>query len=495
MATQPHAFLARTACACALTALLAACAESYTGPTWDNQDGIHNTETYDKTPVMVFINEQNIFSLPDTRATRGTGPFDKEDSALGTDFWTRKYTNGTFHIFAFRAFKDIQGPLTADANLTKTLGQGTGGTHDADREDCLVDNPADYNMGYAAKLNPDESGELTMHYRTVALTAPNEQGNEDYLYYSAKYPEMGYHFFGYYIDDLYKDAAGQRQPNFQVSRTPEHVSYTFDIDGAQDVMCGYAPQLTAEKILSGVEHGGYNIRGLTQAELNKIVDIGYSTFAAHRGVDPWIDLEHKLARFRFIAYPAEKQADNIKIRRIWLDSPYRCTMVVAARRLEDTGISFADDQRPLYLADKGDGITPVHNAEGDVLNAGQGYPLAPWQAGLGHWSAQTSTQLGESLMLPEGETYNMHIEYEESLPLTIGGEPQKVTRVADYIIKASALSGNNAPEQSDEDPAKFEAGKVYNISIAVYGSQKIEVYVNVKGWTQGGDIDIDEMDN
>ena len=40
-----------------------ACTQSYPGLDYDIEDGVQNTETYDKTPIMVFVNEQNFFSI------------------------------------------------------------------------------------------------------------------------------------------------------------------------------------------------------------------------------------------------------------------------------------------------------------------------------------------------------------------------------------------------------------------------------------------------
>ena len=57
------------------TLLAVSCTDSY--PTLIHNDGsqIGNDETYDRTPIMMFVNEQNYFSIT---ATRGTGVFDEE---------------------------------------------------------------------------------------------------------------------------------------------------------------------------------------------------------------------------------------------------------------------------------------------------------------------------------------------------------------------------------------------------------------------------------
>ena len=76
----------RIATSIALVALaaLSSCSDSYPGLTYDyNGDKITNNETYDKTPVMVFVNKQNFFSVSatrggDTEPGKGTGPFDEE---------------------------------------------------------------------------------------------------------------------------------------------------------------------------------------------------------------------------------------------------------------------------------------------------------------------------------------------------------------------------------------------------------------------------------
>lgn len=66
----------RPALSAATMMLLAACSQSYPGLEYEFPDNeIGNTETYNKTPIMMFVNEQNFFSIT---ATRGMGAFEND---------------------------------------------------------------------------------------------------------------------------------------------------------------------------------------------------------------------------------------------------------------------------------------------------------------------------------------------------------------------------------------------------------------------------------
>ena len=67
----------RPVVAAATVMLLAACNQSYPGLEFDYPENeIENNETYNKTPLMVFVSEQDFFSIT---ATRGMGPFDNDE--------------------------------------------------------------------------------------------------------------------------------------------------------------------------------------------------------------------------------------------------------------------------------------------------------------------------------------------------------------------------------------------------------------------------------
>ena len=84
--------------------MLAACTDTYPNIVSNDGSGIGNDETYDRTPIMLYVNEPNYFSII---ATRGTGELtvDKPE----------KYYNSVVHVFAFRDGPDAQGVFSGNA--------------------------------------------------------------------------------------------------------------------------------------------------------------------------------------------------------------------------------------------------------------------------------------------------------------------------------------------------------------------------------------------
>lgn len=106
----------RPALSAATMMLLAACSQSYPGLEYEFPDNeIGNTETYNKTPIMLFVNEQNFFSIT---ATRGMGAFENDGINQGVSQMQKQ--KATLYVYSFRNGQDQQGPLTSAADLTKT---------------------------------------------------------------------------------------------------------------------------------------------------------------------------------------------------------------------------------------------------------------------------------------------------------------------------------------------------------------------------------------
>ena len=145
-----------------MTAVVAACTQSYPTLVYDepennldvlNKDGMSN-----RTPIMMFVNPQDFFSVT---ATRGSGPFPPADLT--------KYQDGTIYVYAFRSDYNMQGTvLTSLPSLRNTayatLNRPNGINNDSvNLTDCLLDG-SDYFMGVPTKLVPESSGELIYNY-------------------------------------------------------------------------------------------------------------------------------------------------------------------------------------------------------------------------------------------------------------------------------------------------------------------------------------------
>lgn len=472
-----------------------ACTQSYPGLDYDIEEGVQNTETYDKTPIMVFVNEQNFFSITTRGAsTRGTGAFQDYSSS---DKW--KYNNSTFYVYAFRAEADAQGgQLTADPDLTHSA-YAIGHTHDEDGRDCLVDGP-DYNFGMPTKPNTDGVGALEPDATNSSVL---DVLGERRMYYSNVYQDVGYNFFGYFLDDLAATAKPQRNSDL--------IYYDLKIDGTQDLMCGYAPKLDMQRL-----NEKYSQANLTNVEdKKKIVNIGgYSTFAAHRGVYPIIDMKHQLTQFEFYAYPGEKAADSIIVTGITMEGWNEGRMVVASTNKDTAQIGLhtltegrqrvSFQLRDTLVKDINGcpdfGTTNMDKLRADnrygaiakVLGERPGYMAPRWDESNGNpdWQRRNSEKMGGSLMLFADSVYVVTLHYSQ-----LKRDGTIANLKATYTVKAKS----NTPSSYDYDEATgqwmFRPGTVYQVKIAVYGLQPIVVVAQWTPWENGGDVIIDPDDD
>lgn len=466
--------------------LLSACNQHYPSIEYDEPEQIANSEQYDKTPLMVFVNKQDFFHIT---ATRGTGAFDLDGS--------EKFKNSTFHVFAFRNNRYTGTTLSEDVDLTKSIhlnGQlipefNEDGTEGASRADCLLDGP-DSRLGMPTKLSADNSGELRTVVQSEGADVPT------LLYYSSRYQDVGYNFFGYHIDDFDYTAPGV------CHRQNDAIYYDLTIDGSQDILCGYAPELTPQ-VLSDQ----YGNLGITSADKAKILNIGaYSTFAAHRDLHPVISMKHMLARLRFVAHPGDEQAKNIVIRSLEVQCPNKGRLTVAHRDLSKIGFEVdATSSARLPLCEgsadgieKSGALQPVSVSYTDDMDGVI-------------WHQRPGQRVGESLLLPQAEEYKLFLTYDQSIQQPVldrNGQRQfdadgnliarTVTHraTAEYNLRLS--EGEVSADSPSYDPATgkciFKKGYAYTIHIGVYGLQEIKVSANIDGWMEGEEINLDPDD-
>lgn len=432
--------------------MLAACNDSY--PTIISNDGsyIGNGETYSRTPIMLFVNEQNYFSIT---ATRGTGVF--AEDKVG------KYENSVFYVFAFRDGGDLQGALSYETDLRRTVFSGRQGFYDVYRSDCLLDGPG-YLLGMPTLLGKAHNGTLEMQ-------------TDSNFYYSARYQDVGYNFFVYHLDSC-------EVVESNVHRQEDRIYYDITIDGSQDIMAGFAPKLTREVLEDKMSDGHLAISSVDQ---EKILNIGnYSTFAAHRGVNPVVQMNHLLTQMQFFAYPGDESADSIRIKGIKVESKYKGAMTVASRNTDDIGLSFYDDRKFIELRDSSDGKhqCPPLKEDGYVVHWNK-------ENGDEQWQQRDSLRIGGCLMLAPDSLYTLVLTYEQTIDKGSGGMEVK-TLESHYRLHADKTSF-----YYDQATGKyiFKPGYVYTIKIVVYGLQDIEVSVGFTPWQNGGDVNLDPDDD
>lgn len=440
-------------------ATFASCSDSYPGLDYTSGNGtdISNNESFDKIPLRVFINQQAFFSVA---ATRGTGAFYDEG-----DTYYQKYSESVFYLYAFRSGRDVQGQSTDAPDLQADRWNAAAGSDDAEGRDCLLNGPGRHGM--PACLTKDMPGAFDCFF---GLDENAFATHEHMQYYSTRYQDVPYNFFAYYIDDALDNnpAAGPRIETDQSDPKKMRICYEFNIDGAQDLMCGYAPfpETIAELNKKYFDGGKLNP---SEEEKDRLMNIGgFSTFAAHRDVNPVIELKHQLARIDFKVRPGDKGADNITIKGIEIiDCPVHCRLIVASTDTAEVGATYdyvgdpKDEVNRVALRERCNGVSPAPELE--EFHMGEKMPWSVYE------NDSYMMPIGGSLMIPPVNSYTVRLYFSQKRE---DGGPD-MESYADYKLNMNA-----------------EPGYYYNVGICVYGYQKIEVKANINEWQNGGNIDI-----
>ena len=447
-----------------LALLMQACSNSYPGLYYDD-GGNNNTEYQEELPIKVSLDEHDLFSIA---ATRGTGAFDHDDERLGTSYYRNKMTNSLFNIFAFRASKDQHGPLTKEVDFSRSL------ANDESREHCLVDS-RNYFMGKPARPTDDGTGELN-------FIDDETYTKQEELYYSNQYSDVGYNFFGYYLDDFVPTAENTH-------RETDRIYYDVSIDGAQDMLVGHAPVLTPSVI-----EERYTSLELTAAECNELAGVGgYSKLAARHDLHPIIDLQHVLTRLRFEAVPGDATADRIRLHQLSVVGKNSGKLVVACNDFTQLGFYPGEETGTFMLREASkDGVTP-----GRLMNENEDGYIVEFEPDMENIPVmeRKTTPFCESLMLVPDTEYQMILEYDH-MRRQVDSEGNE-----SYILE-TRLKGTydlKAPEETvNYDKATgryiFKPGYVYTIRIVVYGAQEIEVVTNINAWKFADQLTIETVE-
>jgi len=461
---------------------LGACSESYPGMYYETENPLINGETPDSStlvPLYVYVNKQSFFSVSSVRNSgmRGIGAFnpitatkDKDGNPIQlTHKDSVLYYNTVFHIFSFRDGKysstgaSYSGEIANEPNMTWTLMASSGGTKDESKMNCLVDG-YDYNAGMPTYL--DEKTGLFPTDKTP-------------LYYGS-YQDVGYNFFAYNIDDI---------STASCHRDRDSIYYDLEIDGTQDVMCGFAPRLTEE-----VLNERYSELTMTDSERQRVLNIGnYSTYAAHRNIDPYVDVYHEMSRLLFRAYPGDTTANYVTVDSIYVTCPASGKLVVAHK--DPTRVGFyvnPDREKRLYLHENPE-LEEVTLEDGTIEERlkpceliDSGYYHVEWKKGYANTTLNQReyVDIGGSIILPSRQEYVITIVATQNRE----GEIKRI--VSTYRVAA--------PEKEENRDADgnyvFKTGRYYTINLVVYGLQPIKVFANIEGWQEGETIIVDPDD-
>ena len=482
------------------------------------------------TLVRVFVNTQNA----DVAAAR---QYNQEDTRGVGQFQIGNYERTNFYIYAFRA-KTYENP-THDApdfrhyRLVNRDPENAANSHvpndpalddSAEKKHCLLDGQ-DYNKGLLANLDMSSTNHVGM-FKLKTPLLPDDSGERELVYYP-DYGSRGYNFFAYSIGDISTDDFSTTDKTVdwgQCERLEDQVLYrNFTIDGSQDIMLGYAPP---------IQYALDAATNLTDAEKDDIKKYGYSTFAAHRGVHPMINLHHLLTGIQFRALPGDESASHTTIDAIFVRCHNRGDFIVAHRDTTKVGFYPYEDQegyvyvhdKPVFMEDANSkqylqpsqihntSIYSEENSNIDELTDDMFWRVE-WKDE--YWIKDSEGRtigkkpinergeqvpFGDNIMVPPSEKLDVFVKSTYKL-----GEPDQRKFTSHYIISAADLSKANPSIEKyylDEKYYKatsekryiFKPGYNYIITLVVYGLSPIIIYSYIDAWSMPGDITISDED-
>ena len=260
-----------------------------------------------------------------------------------------------------------------------------------------------------------------------------------------------YDFYGYYVDDAVE---GTPTP----SRTDGTITLPITITGAQDIMLAKADPAV-------------DIEASTDPNKGQVTsETAYSAFAARRGVQPTLEFQHQLARFTFNIVPGSASGDLITVTAIELQSNTTGTLQIAPA-VEAGQPTILSQATPDYLS---------------LANETSGANNLPYNVPEYTGADQDPIKVGESLMVMPGQTsYNLRV----SMTQDGNGDTDLPVNTLETVIAATNVDTND--DGTVDGVATFEAGKTYEITIKVYGMERIEVSATLKAWEDGGSVVID----
>lgn len=424
----------------------------------DAPDDPDNPARTEEIPIMLTFTDPsyNNFGGP---STRGRGPFSSEGDAIDEEAGTDVvWSNAVFYVYAFHS---------DDPDMSFEVQRSN------DKEVCLLDGSTESEPAKTAdgqyhgrkmKLNPDKASPIFDWVDT----------RTDIPYYSTLHQSRKFNFFAYYLDDAVVS---------NMVRNTEQVAFDVEIDGTQDILC------TAARFTSEQEKNNDLITNASE-RLN-VKNYRYSTYTGHRNYMPVFTFPHLLTLLKFEAYGGELAARDITINSISLMSRYKARMVVAAKDTTTVGATFQSTEKELFLKGERD--------ENGLFTTLQSCPIT----------------FADDDVIYQKDAAGEVVKDEAGNPVIIGLNPDKTVydRKANTVgcgymmpvpasqytllLKLTQTFHDGRPPKEylttyDVAPAGgFVPGKKYTLRIAVYGPQLISIQVEITGWSEGGNVNID----
>lgn len=255
-----------------------------------------------------------------------------------------------------------------------------------------------------------------------------------------------YDFYGYYVDDLAAEP--------QTTATGVYVPVT--ITGGEDLMVA-----KADPSVDGAALADYRF--------------AYSAYAARRGVQPTLNFQHQLVRFRF---------------QITSGTTFETTGD-AEKNMYVTGLTLnARNTADLYVAGETVGLQNISDARADLalrsLVDGALVDLVAYEVpDKDAVVVEGANILGESLMVIPNEVVDGEADtFKATLTMTQFGETQELPLTLS-IADVKDAEGNPVNQ------TQFTAGYSYLITVKVYGLEEVKISAELEPWKDGGKIEID----
>ena len=436
------------------------CSDSYPDLTYLSDQ--RNAEDYETYPLSPSLNVNSLlYATSSGVSSKATVPVDREsegplDPQNNYDNFLKRYAKARFYLLAYRktVMAEGNGTLSQQPDFTPLMGD------DDDRPNCLLSTERTYISGteqHVGKLaipqGATKDGKLDNLSTNGSLYLLDNREWEDnqnykvqtYYWNKKKYEKVGYNFFAYYIN---------KANVYGFERNSDNVKIDLELNGKNDIMVGYAPEVTEELLKE--EYA----TSVTEDEVRKNIvaygDGAYSMYGAVHSVEPKIDLKHALAYIKFRAKLMD-DAVKISIQDVQVNACKRGKLVVASRDLENTKL----------------GLTELSEPEDISVNAYLSEEAI---------STEEFKEVGEGILVPPAESYTVKVLIQQTNVKTSESEtnPQGIMQ--------AWLEVNCTPEKG------FEAGKIYVLDLSVYGTTAIKITSDLESWKSGTGTTIDLFD-
>lgn len=391
-----------------------------------------------------------------------------------------------------------------------------------------------YDKGTTTKTTNSESTTEPKEYifNNLTFKAPNQTWNPDaaegskleggksiYILKDASTIQAVYYnptgnmdFYGYHIDDL----TGATLDD--ATKTVSGITIT----GAEDLLGAKTKEVNADN------YPGVNADDITAFNAPD-PERGFSAWAARRSIQPILEFKHLLTRLTFTVTAAKADAaryywdENATGGAAWVENKSK-EVTGTSTAVEVTSITIKNVKTGMqivldgteegkiypYAAATAEAIAPEAGLSLQERNVDDGTiqtltataPVAfddsgtdhsanfPTTAGVPAYS--TNTPVGESLMIPEGDTeLQLEIKLQQKV-IDTEGYPNKdnptyktKTGLVKYTLPYTAVKNGVTGQTA------FTAGYSYNVNIKVFSFERIDITAELAKWISGGDFDID----